>query len=768
MHTTYIGPVRAGLLSTVAAIALMAEGPLFSDAQAQTLRVDEIVVTAQRREQNLQEVPSSLQVFQGDLLERLGVNDFDDYMPSVAGAGYTKLGSGTVKLGMRGVSNLTGSQFGVTDSASTVGLYLNDIPIQGTASLPDLAIYDLSRIEVLKGPQGTLYGEGAMGGAIKMILNSPDPTNVEAKGDVTLSHTESGGFNYLLRSAVNVPLIQDRVGLRLVGTYRDNSGFVDNIAQGVKNINDESHWSLRGLLGAELNDWLSAEVLVMHDRLEQDDFSDVRPQLGDLVANTFEDRYNNNTFDLYALTLKADLGGAELTSATSYAVNDRAFAQRYPLGLDSVLVSLGAAPVGSNNEALLTTSDQKTFTQEIRLASNDEGRLQWTVGAFYRDRRHDFCGGGFAQSVPAFNAALVDLFGAGAAPFLFTDNPYRICTPDGQVALLERFGKEKFEQYALYGEATYDITDRLDFTLGLRWYQEDLFLAQQLSATGVYAPASTSMATLSVSDNGIVPRFALSYKATDDVLLFASASQGFRSGGPNLNSTIAGPALYDSDKIWNYEVGSKTSWFDGRLVVNGSFYYIDWSDIQALQIIQVQLAPPPAPPSNVAFTGNGGKARIYGIDLEILAQPSENWQFGTALSISDGKLTDPADTTAAVGSALPNHPEETISAFVQYSHPVSSIGTGFIRFEVQHVAKQAFVLDTPQNRALQGGADIFLNAYELGKIRIGLDAEHWGVHFYVDNLWDERADLAVGNLVTLNTITVNQPRTIGVTFLANF
>ena len=240
------GKLKDRHLVFVAAVSLALALPVTELAAEETL-LEEIVVTAERRTQNEQDVATALQAFTGQGLERRGADGFEDYVLSVPGLSFRDQGAGATRIAIRGISNVSASDFAVTTPVSTVGLYLNDVPIQGTSQLPDLNLYDLEQIEVLKGPQGTLYGEGAMGGAIRMTLARPDPTEFSARGEVIGSFTDDGGFNNAGRGVVNIPIAEGSTALRIVGTYRDHDGFVDNIARDEEDANSSSAYSVRAL-----------------------------------------------------------------------------------------------------------------------------------------------------------------------------------------------------------------------------------------------------------------------------------------------------------------------------------------------------------------------------------------------------------------------------------------------------------------------------------------------------------------------------------------
>lgn len=753
-------------LSTAIAAALAVQGPAAAqDSSRQSARtsvetLEEIVVTANRREQNVQAVPASIQVLDGEVLDRLGANDFEDYLNSISSVGMTRSGSGSVKAGVRGVSNVIGSEAGVGDSTSTVGLYLNDVPIQGSGPLPDLALYDVQRIEVLKGPQGTLYGEGAMGGAIKMILNPADAAGFATRAEGGVSFTKDGGTNYEVKGAVNLPLITDRMAARIVASYRDDGGFVDNTRQGIEDIDTSTTLNVRGLLDWQLTDAFSAEILALHQNFDQDDFSEVVVGAGDLKSNLAEDRYNEVNFDLYALTLKYDFGGAELVSSTSYWENererfDRAAVVGYflnftlePLGLPTV------APTDAQGFTLFL--NQETFTQEVRLSSTGDSHFDWTVGAFYRSAEQTSTGYDTIPDIAPINQAIA------AAGFFPPGSEFE------SSYVYESKIREEFTQTAAFAEVDIALIERLDLKLGARWFQEDLDLYQRDEGLNLVAldleflgiPNPTVRQT-DADDDGLIGRVGLSYQLSDERMIYGLVSQGFRSGGPNFSGGLAGttvPSLFESDSLVNYEVGAKTAWLDGRFIANASLYYIDWSDVQ----VRVSGA-------GTSYIGNAGEAEVRGGELQLIAAPNERWQVGLNLGLLRSELTGLAPGVAGrVGSDLPNAPETTGSAYAQYGWPLGSWGDGFARFDYVYVDKQAIEL-----LPATGPTDnYYLDAYDLGRFQIGVQNPRWSAFLFADNLWDERAATSKTRLNPPTTpeerLSLVRPRTIGARFTVSF
>lgn len=741
-------------------------GTVGVSAQEGAMTLEEVVVTASRREQSIQDVSLSIQAFDGAKIDRLGWTSFEDYLPSVSGVGYSRTGSGTSKIAVRGISNVTSSEFGVTDSVSTVGLYLDDIPVQGSGSLPDLSLYDLERIEVLKGPQGTLYGEGAMGGAIRMILNRPNPEEFEASIESTVSDTENGDINYTVRGMVNVPLGENWAA-RFVGSYRDDSGYIDNVATGKNGINDSTHEHYRLEIAGNITDQFSAEFLYLYDELDMDDLAEFNPALGDLKVDLIEDRYNVNESELFGLTLKYEFESFTLTSATALYNNDREIAQRFPLNLGSqIFPLLGFPPVEDGAEEFLLNTEQESFTQEIRLVSATDGKLQWVVGAFYRDRELEYCGPSLYDSIPTINAIL-DSVGLGVLGF--PPGP-STCTPADEFFALDRFGEEKFEQTSVYGEVAYDITDRMTLTLGTRWFDEEVENNDSLEFGGFLQQLlPNSYATTEGSDDGFISKMSLSYDVSEDIMTYLTIAEGYRAPGTNIQGTFDGvPSSYGSDSTLNYEIGAKTSWMDGRLVLNGSLYFIDWEDVQLLDSVSIELIEGQEA-STFSYISNGGDAEVWGLDLEVSAVLTENWSLGFVAAYIDSELTEASEGSGAIeGEELPLTPELSWSTYLQFSTPVNWFGEGqqfYARADYRYVDEQWDSLITETILENFTKDELLLDDYESLNLRVGLAGEKWGIDLFVSNATDDRAELDfVQDTRTIGGyLATNRPRTYGLT-----
>jgi iron complex outermembrane receptor protein len=708
--------------------------------------IEEVLVTANRREQRAQDVAASLQVFDGTELERNGADGFADYLTTVPGLSFRDQGNGANRITVRGVSNIGGYDLG-NGSVSTTGLYLNDVPVQGTSIAPDVALYDIARVEVLKGPQGTLYGEGAMGGAIRMILNSPSLTQFEGKADLSLSSAEDGGFNYRVRGVANLPLVDERVGVRLVGTYLDEDGFVDNVARGAEDHDEKRMFSLRGILAAKITDTLSAELLALHNVLEQDDFAQIEKGLGDSRIASAEDRYNEIKGTLLALTLKKDLGSTEFTSITSNYTLDRDFVDRVVFG--SLFFS-SFGPVAQDPYRVRPDLN-KSLSQELRLVSQGDRRFDWVVGAFYRDKEQKTPASGSIapEELAAVNAGLA----AASQPQLGSDGTFFIADTE-----------QTYEQYALYGEGNLELGTRFELTLGLRWFDEETNSITATTGFGILAPFSSPPLAIPVEDNGFIPKIALAFQATQDSILYAQAAKGFRSGVANLNLAFGGDAGAESDSLWSYEIGSKNTLANGRAIFNASAFYLDWTDIQVIANVPSPLI------GTVRVFENAGDAEIYGFETQLATAVANKFMFGLALGYTHSELTSAGvQGIGLVGSVLPSTPEWTGSAYGEYRVPVS-LGDAFARFDVRYTDEQnTAVVQTPA-----GVEGLPLDSHTIGNLRVGLDGSNgWGVSLFVENLWNEQAELGRG-LETLtgtnqsDRFTVSRPRTYGVSLFKTF
>ena len=532
--------------------------------------IEEIIVTSTRREANVQSVPLSVHVLTDEDIERLGATGYADYARTVPGVSFTDIGLGGEKQVIRGISTVAN----LPEVNPTTSLYLDEVPVMGGGVgvhyHANPMLVDIERIEVLRGPQGTLFGASSMGGAIRIITEQPDISEREGFLSAVVSSYDGGGDGYELRGMYNVPLNDGRAAIRAVGYYRDMDGFIDNLTTGINNVNTDD------IVGARLSGTvlLSDNVSITGRIAYQDSESagnsieeiEDGPRLHSRLPESNGDEWVN-----YNLVVNVDSKWATLLSSTSYL--DRSLS----LTLD-ISPFIDAVFGFSNPFWTNIADDSREFVQEFRLISDEEDQLSWVAGAYYQHLSQDFF-----QDFPApgFDAQ--------------TDNAAANAGVPDNLAISHY--NNTLEQLGLYGEATYAITDQIDMIAGARWFD----ISQDTSNTtiGLFlagAPLESGIA----NESGVTPKIGLSFTYSEDLTLYATAAEGFRAGGNNTGegsdspeciAELASigyseyPSSYDSDSLWSYELGAKTRWLDGRASLNAAVYHIDWSDMRTQRFL---------------------------------------------------------------------------------------------------------------------------------------------------------------------------------------
>ncbi|MBW2369999.1 MAG: TonB-dependent receptor, partial [Deltaproteobacteria bacterium] len=531
--------------------------------------LEEVTVTATKREMKIQDVPQSISALTGTFLDELGYDDLEDFALAVPGLEVTSGGPGNKKIVIRGINSFAG--------AALVSQYLNEIPITGdSATNFDVRTYDLERVEFLKGPQGTLYGEGSMGGTVRMITRKPNMGAFEASGRLSVNTVEHGDdIGYDLDGMLNIPVVRDVFGLRFVGSYRDIPGFLDNDVTGKEDENTNE--LLSGRFTAQLNpmDALTITGIAYLGEQDVEGYFAARPS--SLTYSADPNNAKDIESQIYDLTVQYDLGWAELVSATGYSNQDmntlndlRAFVA-FGNAVFSDLITFGLMPpVEQVFEDYI--ADVTVFSQEVRLVSSAENRLKWTLGGFYREKEIEI----FNQinSIP-----FVD-FGAILGGAIFP--------PGTQIQQFSR--TDKFEQMAVFGELEYALLDTISVIVGGRYFKEEVTFRDNSFGLLLGAPNADPSPQNSDDDfSKFVPKFAIAYQPSKDLMVYATASEGFRSGLINTDNMLQisgmteGGLGVDPEAMWNYELGLKSTFRDGALIFNAAAYYMDWSERQVIQ-----------------------------------------------------------------------------------------------------------------------------------------------------------------------------------------
>lgn len=788
-------------LSAVSAIAVAVAVTVMTPASAFAQDVDEdtIIVTATKRESSIQDVPFSVNAQTQDDIERSGSTNLEDLSRNVAGMSIQNLGPGQSQVSLRGVSagQIVRDQPGVKEQ---VGVYLDESVISLSLFTPDLDLYDLNRVETLRGPQGTLFGSGSVGGTIRYITNQPDLDDFSAGLEANVNTIDEGGTGGHLKGMVNVPLVPGTLALRLTGYHTEYAGFIDALREGggvEDDVNDGLRSGLRAALTWQATPDLTITPRVVYQMVEVNGFN--RQEVFNLFANPYtttrpavtfgereqflmlDEEFSDETF-LADLTVNYDMGDVNLTSITSF-VNRNILASRDASALTgSVSVDLGfpddAVVLPSN---LRDTTDLEQFTQEVRLASDTGGPFQWLIGAFYSDVERIY-----AQRLPTpgydayTDATLGAGTAAGAANGYGPDSPYNSDLP------------YNIEQFAIFGEASYDLTDRLTVTAGARYY--DFSEERDFISGGLFSNGDNRNDT--TSSDGVTPRVIASYDVTDEIALNVQASQGFRLGGVNdpLNLPLCSDEdeaifgsfqTYGDETSWNYEAGVKVT--RARYTFNAAVYHNDISDLQV-------TLDAGSCSSRISF--NVPDAHATGLEVEFGWEPLDglelsfagSWteaEFDSTVRDGDGNVIGGIQS----GNRLASVPEYQVAATAAYYFPTDFLGAGnefFVAGSVQHVGSR---FTQPGDQALGagnfvsslpfGGAtgneitalDLELDPYTIINLSAGLDADDWGLTLFVNNAADENANLSFdrerGGRARL-AFNTNQPRTIGVTVRRSF
>jgi iron complex outermembrane recepter protein len=785
------------LFLPVCALA-QAQGQDDSDA------IQEIIVTALKRESSLQDVPFSIAALNENQIRNSGVTSISELARNIPGLTITDLGPGQSQVSIRGISagQVVRDQPGVKEQ---VGVYLDESPISIALFTPDLDLFDLQRFEILRGPQGTLFGAGSLSGTLRYITAQPQLDTFGVTGEVTASDGSDTEFGGAVKASLNLPL-GDKAAVRVVGYYNDLAGFIDATQPSLAVSENEDGGSKGGGRIAVLfqpNENLSITPRVVYQKLDTDGFP--RIDFYNILGNPFtttqpaanlgeRGQFTQLTegivddFTLSDLKIEYAFGAVTLTSISSYTDRDVVVTRDATSLTGSVTFDVGgtAAEVRISSPLIDSTS-LHAFSQEVRLASTTDTDFQWVAGAFFQD-----VGRRYGQDLPTvgYDAITRRLFN--------TDSAANGAPPDNPFFSRLRYD---FQQFAAFGEGTYNFTDQWGLTAGVRYYD---FKEDRLLTFGGFFAVPQADVPGAVDSNGFSPRAILTFRPVDDVSFNAQVSRGFRLGGINdpLNAPICSAgdrALYGSvftstwqdEKAWNYELGMKSRLADGRVVFNASVYY---SDIENLQ------ANVDAGSCSSRIVVNVPKAHTLGVEAELFARPSEAWDFGLSATWVEARIDSNvtgAGTTPIAGirdgNRLPTAPEVQGAASVTYSWPWFSELRGYANFTAQYMGSSFTQLAdqeapfgtldsdaaTPAPSFIAYGNPTInslsfpteLPSYEIGNLRVGVRGDKWEGALFVNNVWDERAFLSLdrerGSRARVGYLT-NRPRTYGVTFRRSF
>ena len=700
----------------------------------------EVIVTATRRPERLQDVPMSITALSEEELTRRGATDVNDIIANSPGLSNPAQGLGTNNnLIIRGVA--TGA--GVTNSQSTVSFMLDDIDLNpGVATFGNAnpKILDVQQVEILRGPQGTLFGAGSLSGVVRYISNKPDLNDFSGSVETTASATDGGGTSEAVSGVLNAPLIEGKLAARLVAYYDNDAGWVDDSVRGLSDINDTHTYGARFLLSAKPTDDLSVILTAMDDRTHELGSSATFyfPQPGLPDYRTQQPFYSGgsailNTHIYNLLTTWTPTWGT-LTSTTNYF--DRFVDQTQDLG--AAIVALGLPFTGEFASApSVSPNTVHDISQEFRFDSRQMGPVRFTAGAFYQRIASD------------------------PHQTITSNSPFAPLLADGDIHTVQW-------QAALYGSATYTLADRIDFTAGVRVSKDVVHFTTVES--GLLAGANSAGSEL---DKPVTPRAAITFRQNNDLTWYVQAAKGYRVGGPNPTAgNEAALISYRPDSLWNYELGNKVRLLDGTLNLDTSVYDIEWSNMQVGLVT----------PQGFSYIGNGGKARIYGLEEEITLKATRWLELGGTVSADHAATTSAAAigrvsygafgpapdlepnaaTTNGVvsGYRLPGSPELQGSLYGEARFPLFKY-EAFVRLSGQYVGS-AYT-----DFASQG---LKFGDYTVGNLRAGIKFPHLDVTAFVNNFTNSYG-LSSAQDLTMFIVPTGyriQPRTAGLTLRASF
>lgn len=696
-----------------------------SVTQGITKNLEELIVTSTKRARDPQDIPVSVASIASEQMRAVGVRDTEDLVALVAGLSTTNLGPGRNKIFLRGQSDGPLAE----RTQSTVGIYIDEAPLVYSDTNPDFRLIDVERVEVLRGPQGTLFGAGSLGGTFRIITTKPDPSEYRGRVSVSGALTNSGAPSYAADTMVNVPLSRDRSALRVAAFYDSYGGFIDDIQLNEDNVNEATILGGRVSFATDIGEQWSVLLTGNGQKISLDDTQYFSPDLGLLTRANFVPEPRKDQFYQAGLVVEGDLGWSDFLSSTTFIKrriqNQSDASTAVPDLLD---LTLRPSPFTSRNKI-------STLVQEIRF-SGDSERFDWLLGGFYLGRAENLK---TAFTVP----------GAGVA-FAAAGFPSDV--------VFEEDRDDDVKQYAAFGDVSYRITRALEASAGLRWAHATLDVS---SLTRGVLSARVEETDLPNKANSITPRFALTYEAYPNTNLYAQAAKGFRVGGVNINTPIS--ALFDpgldpdetlqtqtftEDTLWNYELGLKSRLFEDRLSIDAAAFFVKWDDIQTDQVL----------PSGFLFVTNAGNARNFGIEVQLAARVTDDLTL-TAVGIWNDPVLLRANTFlgAERGDRLPAIAAFTGGLGFSYDKPISDRSAFSLGGDYAYVGASRLFFDEDLSPRM--------GAVHRANVRIGLSVGPWDTRVSVDNLFNSRGNtFAFGNSFSLNAtsqFTPLRPRTFG-------
>lgn len=730
-------------VALAAAASAVATPPV---ANAQETVVEEIVVTATKRLTITKDTPAAVSAVGGETIrdsQSYSLESFTRLDPSIQ---VNNRGLGDNQIIVRGISS---------SGKPTVGLYYDEAVITGLGldggsdNQPNIQLHDLERVEILKGPQGTLFGAGSMSGTVRFITNEPDLSQQSFAFAGAAANVDDGNALYRGEAVANLPIVNDRLGLRAVAWGDTGGGYIEQERDGRlhEDVNDQTVWGTRLTLASKLSDAFTLTLMGLYQESEADgsqyfEFGEGAYRNISPTQEPFEDEIK-----LFSAVADYDVGFGMFTGTVSYT--DRQLylsrdstptARRFNLPIDL---------------AYHQDQDIANLSSELRFSSAFDGPAQFVAGVFHAE-----------QESEARNAALV----ADPATGLARCNFHADCVASGFAMddVNSGTGEVTIDQFAAFAEANYQLTQKLGATVGLRYYTADIeqrtitTQALRFSITSPVQAADILSLDESTSENEMSYNFALAYALTDDTSLYSRIASGFRPGGANNSDAAAqqgviAPDKYESDRLWSYEVGAKTYFLNRMFYTEVALYRINWSD---------QQISATDPGGTFVYIANAGKSYVNGFELQINAQPTDALSFNFGATYTDSRLSEdmPArsQTSGFDGDRIPYTPKWSYAGQVQYQVPLSASLTGY--------ASTHFNYRGESYTNFNSQADDYreLDDYFLVGLRAGVRFESWDAGIFVDNVTDEVPEIGLRVTGDGYRVYTTRPRTLGLRVSTSF
>ena len=763
------GMRRFGCALLASAAVLAPHAASAQDTVAEEVIVDEIaeggdiVVTALRRDTRIQDTPLAISAVTGASLETAGTTSFTDLTRNAPSLRIVDSGPGQRRVIVRGVT---------AAGEPTVGVYYDEAPVSGSvstssdssATTPDFRLFDVARAEVLRGPQGTLFGAGSMGGTLRIIFEKPKADRLEAAFSGNMTTVKSGKEGASVDAMINIPIVQDVLAIRAVGNYNQFAGYVDNIRLGLKDINDGNSYGGRLLARFTPNSDITLDLAANYEKVATDSSRWISETGVKYATNGRAESGNYDENKLFNGTLTWDFGPVAMTASTTYTdrkrinmgdVSDTFIGRDTPAGCTTYR-KVGCANPAVYADYLADTrslfssvlwqpNKVTNWANEVRFSTTGSGPFQATAGVYMQDR----------DTTVRSTLLLADpVTGEIRDPDVAANIAY------------DRTINDTLKQKAAFAELSYTLFDKLTLTAGTRYYEYKKTVGGRIDlGQEHYSSVVTPYTEAKTKDNGFVYKFNISYQVNDDVMVYTQAAQGFRPGGVNqVIGLSAGLAAYDSDSLWNYEIGVKSEPFR-RVYFNVAGYCIDWDDLQV-------SARTSGTGSVFGLIANAGAARIEGVEVELSAEPADGLMLSANGAFTDARLTEDqksavVTTTAKKGDRLAFVPRWNVGASAEYTAPMTDTLEGFGRLDFTYTSNSYSVVSSVDSYRR------FVPSNRLVNARIGVQGPDggWGAYLFVQNVFNATAinsRSSSANTGGLTTVYSAAPRTLGLNIIKRF